>query len=44
MAQSEWEIPKDAKAGVYDVAYGGPSKYRTYAAGSFRVEAFACPR
>ena len=43
LAESEWQAPKEAKPGVYGVAYGGKSKYTTYAAGSFRVEAFRVP-
>ena len=43
VAESEWQVPKEAKPGVYEVAYTGKPKDVIHAAGSFRVEAFRVP-
>jgi hypothetical protein len=45
LAESAWEIPKEAKLGQYQIRLGGPfeGQERWWDAGSFRVEQFRLP-
>ncbi|MED5620768.1 MG2 domain-containing protein [Ideonella sp. BN130291] len=43
MAENTFEVPKDAKLGVYTVSLVGPGTQRASITGSFRVEEFRLP-